>query len=69
MGLPTFIAYLRTLGWKLWTLTALMLLAIFFFFGWPYGLIIVPVVGLALIPAVRFGMRAEAAKSRPTEER
>lgn len=68
MGLRTFIAYLRTLGWKLWSLTALMVLAIFFFFGWPMGLIILFVVGLALIPAVKIGMRVEAAKSKSAEE-
>ena len=68
MGLRTFIAYLRTLGWKVWSLTALTVLAIFFFCGWPMGLIILPVVGLALIPAVKVGMRAEAAKSKPAEE-
>jgi len=68
MGLRTFIAYLRTLGWKVWTLTALTVLAIFFFCGWQMGLIILPVVGLALIPAVKVGMRAEAAKSKAAEE-
>ena len=69
MRLRTFIAYLRTLGWKVWTLAALTVLAIFFFCGWPMGLILLPVVGLALIPAVKIGMRAEAAKSKSAEER
>ena len=68
MGLRKFIAYLRTLGWKVWTLTALTVLAIFFFCGWPMGLILLFVVGLALIPAVKLGMRAESAKAKPAEE-
>lgn len=69
MALRHFVAYLRTLGWKVWTMSALTVLAIFLFCGWPLGLIILAVAGLALIPAVKIGMRVEADKSRPAGER
>ena len=60
--LRTFVAYLRTLGWRVWAISALTVLAIFAFCGWLLGLILLAVVCLALVPAVKIGMRVEAEK-------
>lgn len=64
MALRSFFTYLRTLGWKVWTLSALTVLAIFVFCGWLLGVIILAVVCLAMIPAARVAMRVESEKGR-----
>lgn len=69
MALRHFVTWLRSLGWKVWTMSALTVLAIFFFCGWPLGLIILVVAGLALIPAAKIGMRIAADKSGPADGR
>lgn len=52
----------------MWTLCALAATAILVFGGWPLGLLILVVACLALIPAVKVGMRAEAEKQRSAKE-
>lgn len=68
MAIRSFVAYLRSLGWLVWTLSALAASAVLVFCGWPLGLLILAVACLALIPAVKVGMWAEAEKQRSTKE-
>lgn len=68
MAVRCFFAYLRSLGWKVWTFSALTVIAILVFCGWQLGLLILAVACLALIPAVQVGMRVEAEKQRRAGE-
>lgn len=62
MATRSFFAYLRSLGWKVWTISALTVAAILVFCGWQLGLPVLAVACLALIPAIKVGMQAEAEK-------
>ena len=68
MSTRFFFAYLRSLGWKVWTISALTVTAILVFCGWQLGLLILAVACLALIPAAKLGMRAEAEKHLRAKE-
>ncbi|RYG99849.1 MAG: hypothetical protein EON58_02425 [Alphaproteobacteria bacterium] len=68
MATRSFFAYLQSVGWKVWTISALTVAAILVFCGWPLGLLILAVAFLALIPAVKLGMQAEAEKHLRAKE-
>ena len=67
MGFQDFLAYVRSLGWKVWALTAATAFAIMAFCGIVLGPILLAISGIALVPAVRIGMRAEYEKRRRSE--
>lgn len=60
MDVQDLLAYLRSLGWKVWALMVATAVAILVFCGWVMGSIVIVVCGVALIPAVRLGVRFEA---------
>ena len=68
MNFRSFVAYLRTLDWKVWSLATITALAICAFCGWVVGGLIIGVAVLALLPAIKIGMRAEVEKRRRVEE-
>ncbi len=68
----SFFTFLRSLRWKDWALLAATVVVILVTCGWPLGAIILAVGAVALIPAIRTGMRAQDEKRRrmagPTQE-